>query len=209
MASMALLLPHTLMGVVFFGIRLPVFLAFVVCAVTSFSDQRKIITAAALSIVTLLGLYNFGALNKMIDECGQKYNSFVQELAAIDLDPRQSMQVVNRSAEACDFGGDAFYFAHAAVIDKKSFIPFLYTLTLPPIKPDGAYKTLLQTHVQAISYDAFIKQPTADHRLYRYVIVFDNQDRPNFSSRDFKIIGQGALFKIYENINYQAGDPYR
>ena len=202
LAAFSFLLPHTLMGIVFFGIRLPIFLSFLVCAVTSFAGQRRIITAIVLTIMTLLGLYNFGALNKMIDECGAKHALFVKELAAIKLDPRQSIQVVNRSAAACELGGDVFYFAHAAVIDKQAFIPFLYTV-IPPLKPAGLYADLHQTDVQAITYEAFMQQTAADHHRYRYVLVFDDQNRPNFSSRDFKLIGQGTFFKFYENIHYK------
>lgn len=202
LAAMALIVPHKLFGVLFVSIRIPVFLAFCVCAVSSFAPGRRVLTASLTGFFVLLALVNFGTLARMIDDCGKKYNIFVTELARITLEPQQSVQVINRDSGVCELGGDVFYFALAAVIQKHSFVPFLYTVMLPPIKPAGKYAALRQTDVQAIRYEEFLELPPALRRPYRYFLVMDQKKRRDFPVSAYRPIGGGAFFDLYENRNY-------
>lgn len=201
--ALSFLVPHKFLGISLLSIRIPIFLTLFICAVSTWHFQRRlkrheILLAGFLLIVCFRHHENLRGLS----ECGTMYDEYLSALRSSDMEPHYAIQTYAPDHFTCPLPSS---FGHAnalAVIEKRIFVPTLFTL-MPPVRTAEDFSQI-SLGVGKPRDDSELMADSDPHMNdYKYILWLHKKAPLEITSPHLDLLQQGSFFSIYKNTTYR------
>lgn len=190
LAVFSFFIPAAFLGVSFTNIRLPVFLSLLACSVASFHWTDKMTAVVFVSFLSLCVSMNyFTSATQTLGACGKKIDEFVTGIRSLDLPPHQTLRVSD-DAGACSKNLGFDYISLLTVIEKKLFVPYLFTL-IPPVTVSEKFSRIAPGDGKSGS------EP------FRYILSLKENNTNRTEKGNLRQIAAGSFFTLYENKSWR------